>query len=240
MATQLEATAVSGTPMLMIPALEAGDQLTRAEFERRYEAMPGRKKAELIDGVVYMPSPVSMRHSNPQSKMTYLLVAYESATPGTQIGDNATVRLDHDNEPQPDGLLRIETQCGGQSRLGTGEFVEGPPEMIVEIASSTVSFDLHAKLNVYRRTGVLEYVVWRVQDADIDWFVLREGRYDRLSPDEAGVFCSEVFPGFWLDRTAALRGDAAAMLATLQRGIATPEHAAFVARLQQVSAATRK
>src|SRR5947209_5642944 len=156
MATHAETTAASSTPTISIPTLEVGDRLTCAEFERRYAAMTRLKKAELIEGVVYMPSPVSMRHSNPQSKMTYLLVAYESATPGTQMGDNATIRLDQDNVPQPDGLLRIETLYGGQSRLGVGEFVEGPPEMIVEVASSSVSYDLHAKLNVYRRAGVLE------------------------------------------------------------------------------------
>jgi Uma2 family endonuclease len=240
MATHIETAASGGMPVLVTPPLEAGDRLTRAEFERRYEAMTELKKAELIEGVVYMPSPVSEAHSDRHLVVSGLLLTYIMATPGTKGGDNATVRLDQDNEPQPDGLLRIETRCGGQSRTGAKGYIEGAPELVVEIASSSVSYDLHDKLNAYRRAGVLEYVVWRVRDEDIDWFVLREGRYDPLPSDAAGIYRSEVFPGFWLDRSAARRGDTAAMLATLQQGIASPEHAAFVARLKQAAGASQK
>lgn len=49
-----------------IPPLESGDRLTRAEFERRYEAAPEHFKAELIEGVVYVASPVRIFHGNPQ------------------------------------------------------------------------------------------------------------------------------------------------------------------------------
>jgi Uma2 family endonuclease len=214
----------------VVPELCAGDQLTRAEFERRYAAMPNVKKAELIEGEVYMPSPVSRKHAGPHAKIIAWLVYYWSATQGVESGDNATVRLDLENEPQPDGFLRILPQCGGQS-WDDDEYIGGAPELVAEIAVSGVNIDLHKKLRVYQRNGVREYLVWRVSDVAIDWFGLREGRFEHLPTSETGVCRSEVFPGLWLDSAALLRGDFARVMAVLQEGIASPEHAAFVARL---------
>ena len=215
-----------------IPELQTGDHLTRAEFERRYSAMPHVKKAELVEGVVYMPSPVSQhRHSRPHTAFTTWLGMYWYATPGTDAGDNATVRLDLENEPQPDSLLFILPQHGGQSWDEDG-FIAGPPELVAEIAASSVSYDLHEKLRVYQRNGVREYVVWRVGDSAIDWFALREGRFERLPLTDASQYHSEAFPGLWLDPSAMIRGDFARVAAVLQEGLAAPEHAAFVAGLQ--------
>lgn len=214
------------------PPLENGDRLTRAEFERRYEAMPQVKKAELIEGVVHMPSPVRhRRHGRPHVHLAGWLVAYEAATPGVEAGDNSTARLDLDNEPQPDLLLFIDPARGGQVRISPDDYIEGAPELVAEVAASNVSIALNAKLHVYRRNGVREYIVWRVLDGAIDWFILREGRYEGLQPGPDGVYRSEVFPGLWLDATALLRGDLAGVLAVVQRGAASPEHAAFLARL---------
>jgi Uma2 family endonuclease len=235
MATDSETSAVGSAPAVLIPPLEAGDRLSRAEFERRYEAMPHLKKAELIEGVVYVPPPVSPDHGDFDSIFNGLLLCYASVTPGTRSGINATVRLGQDSEPQPDGHLRIEPQCGGQMRIGTKRYLEGPPELISEIASSSVSYDLHAKLELYRRSGVREYVVWRVLDKQIDWFVLREGQYKPLAADVSGIYRSEVFPGLWFDPSAALRGDTRTMLATLQLGLASKEHADFVVRLREAA-----
>ncbi len=216
-----------------IPALENGDRLTRIEFERRYHAMPNVKKAELIEGIVYMPSPVRHRqHGEPHSYLMGWLVVYMAGTPGVQVGDNSTVRLDLDNEPQPDGSLLIDPECGGQTRISEDGYIEGAPELALEVASSSVSYDLHAKRHVYRRNGVREYVVWRVLDEAIDWFVLRDGQYERLVPGDDGILRSEVFAGLWLDPTALVRHDLATVLATVQQGVESPEHAAFVAALQ--------
>jgi Uma2 family endonuclease len=216
----------------MIPPLENGDRLSRAEFERRYEAMPHLKKAELIEGVVYVPSPVRHRfHGEPHSYVMGWLVLYKAHTPGVQVSDNSTVRLDLDNEPQPDALLLIAPERGGQTHLSEDGYIEGAPELVMEVASSSASYDLHAKLHVYRRNGVQEYVVWRVLDEEVDWFVLREGQYERLQPDSDGLFRSEVFGGLWLDPAALVREDLATVLTTVQQGLASSEHAAFVARL---------
>lgn len=216
--------------------LEPGDRLTRAEFERRYEAMPHLIKAELIEGVVYMPSPVRQRrHGRPHAHLIAWLVQYEAGTPGVEVGDNSTARLDLDNEPQPDALLLIDPAHGGQARIGTDDYIEGAPELVAEVASSSASYDLHTKLHVYRRSGVREYIVWRVLEQAVDWFVLRDGQYERLLPGSDGVLRSEVFAGLWLDPAALLRGDIAAVLTAVQQGMARPEHGAFVARMSAPS-----
>jgi Uma2 family endonuclease len=224
-----------------VPPLQPGDRLTRAEFERRYDATPGLKKAELIEGVVYMPPPVSQEgHSGPHFKLIGWLSAYAAATPGVEGGDNGSLRLDLDNMPQPDAFLRITEQCGGQSRIDADDYVDGAPEFVAEVAATSASYDLHAKLNVYRRHGVREYLVWRVFDRAIDYFVLREGRYDRLAPTAKGLFQSEVFPGLWLDPAALIAGDLLKVTAVLQKGLASRKHAAFVAKLKKAGRGRRR
>lgn len=216
-----------------VPELRAGDRLSRAEFERRYAAMPHVKKAELIEGIVYMPSPVSQEeHSGPHFKLITWLGVYAASTPGVEGGDNGTLRLDLDNEPQPDAFLRILPECGGQSR-NDGKYVGGAPELIAEVAASSASYDLHDKLRAYRRNGVCEYLVWRVWDRAIDWFGLREGQYEQLCRGPEGHLESQVLPGLRLDPEALLRGDLARVLAVAQQGLATPAHEDFVRRLAQ-------
>ncbi|MBI3362527.1 MAG: Uma2 family endonuclease [Chloroflexi bacterium] len=216
------------------PSLENGDRLTRAEFERRYEAMPHIKKAELIEGEVHMPSPVHHEsHGRPHSDVITWLGTYRAATPGVDLSDNATLRLDLDNEPQPDALLRLDPAAGGHSRIADDDYVEGAPELVVEIAASSASIDLHGKLNAYRRNGVQEYLVWQTYDRQVGWFELQEGIYSPLAPQEGepGVLRSRVFPGLWLDVSALLADNLAGVLAGLRRGLESAEHAAFVKRL---------
>jgi Uma2 family endonuclease len=211
------------------PPLQAGDHLTRAEFERRYAAMPHVKKAELIEGVVYVPSPVNNdAHGEPHSRVSCWIVTYVAFTPGVNAGADSTVRLDRSNEPQPDVHLRIVEK--GQTRNVEG-WIEGPPELIVEVSATSASYDLHSKLAAYRRNGVCEYIVWRTLDGAVDWFVLSDDEYKPLPPDPGGVLRSRVFPGLWLDPAALLRDDMARVLAVAEQGIASPEHAAFVAEM---------
>ena len=199
-----------------VPELCAGDVLTRAEFERRYRSMPHLKKAELIEGVVYMGSPVRyLHHGRPDRLLSAWLSFYEERTPGLDSGANSTLRLDLDNEVQPDLLLRLPERAGGHSRIAAEDYLEGAPELVIEVAASSVSYDLHQKLAVYRRSGVPEYLVLRVDDAAVDWFELVDGRYERLAPDPNGVLHSRVFPGLALSVQALLAGD----LAALRRGI---------------------
>jgi Uma2 family endonuclease len=214
------------------PRLQTGDRLTRAEFERRYSAMPEVKHAELIEGIVFMPSPVRLTaHGQPHAALVGWITYYVSKTPGLLFGDNATSRLDEDNEPQPDVMLLCPVHTGGAAVVDEDGYVSGAPELVCEVAASSVSIDLHAKKNAYRRNGVKEYLVWRTEDAAVDWFELVEGRYDSIAPDDKGVLRSQVFPGLWLDAPALLRGDLATVFATVDAGTAISEHQAFAQRL---------
>jgi Uma2 family endonuclease len=212
-----------------VPELRAGDVLTRDEFERRYAAMPDLKKAELIEGVVYVGSPVRHAvHGRPEHVLASWLGFYEASTPGLDGSSNATVRLDLDNEPQPDLLLRLPERAGGRSRVDADGYLEGPPELVIEVAASSASYDLHQKLRAYRRNGVLEYLVFRTEDREVDWFVLEGGAYVRRQPDANGLLHSRTFPGLALDVHALLRDDLPALRATVDAHVGTPEHAAFV------------
>lgn len=220
------------------PPLNAGDRLSRAEFERRYHEHPEIKKAELVEGIVYMPSPARFaQHSQPHADIVTWLGLYRSATPGVLVGDNATLRLDYENVVQPDVLVRLEPKSGGRSSVTNDDYLAGPPELVVEIAASSVAYDLGVKRRVYARSGVQEYLAAQAYEQRVDWFVLREGVYETLEPGLDGVLRSEVFPGLWLPVDALWTGDLAGMLAVLQEGLASTEHAAFVAQLQERMAA---
>lgn len=218
-----------------LPRLENGDHLDREEFERRYHAMPDLKKAELIEGVVYVPSPVRDReHGSPHAKLITWLGTYDADTPGVAVSDNATVRLDEHNEPQPDAQLRIDEARGGQSRIDEEGYVQGAPELVAEIAASSASYDLHSKLRSYQRHGVREYIVWRVLDKAVDWFSLEGDAYVRLEADDAGVYRSKIFPGLWLDAHALLADDMRRVLEVLRTGVGSDAHADFVRQLDHV------
>src|SRR5437762_2246085 len=217
-----------------LPLLQNGDHLSASEFLRRYEAMPEVKKAELIDGVVYMASPVRVeQHGEPDGLIQGWLRNYAVATPGVKHAINSTTRLGPDDVPQPDGLLRIAPECGGQARLDPKGYLQGAPELVVEIAASSASLDVREKLASYRRAGVREYVVWRTEDDAVDWWVLEEDEYRPLPASSDGVLRSRVFPGLWLDLQALLAGNGPKIMAKLQEGLDSPEHAAFKAELQK-------
>jgi Uma2 family endonuclease len=217
-----------------VPPLESGDRLTRAEFERRYEAMPHLKKAELIEGEVYVPSPVRQRiHGRQHSHLGFWLTAYEGSTPGVEVGDNSSVRLDLDNMPQPDCLLFIQPEHRGRVKIGDDGYIEGVPDLVAEVAATSASYDLGKKLNAYRRNGVREYIVWRVSERQVDWFVHREERFLALVPAGDGILRSTVFAGLWLDPAMLMRGDVNGLFGLIQQGVNSPEHAEFVAQLKR-------
>ena len=217
------------SPSTQVPPLQTGDRLSRKEFERRYEVMPEEKKAELLEGVVYVVSSVRAKyHARPHAVIINWLGNYWLATPGTDLLDNSTVRLDPTNEPQPDVLLRLED---GNSLIDRDEYVDGAPELVVEISASSTSRDLKTKFNVYRRNGVQEYLIWETESQEILWYSLQAGDYVLLSADDRGIVCSQVFPGLWLDAPALLSGEFATVMACGQQGLQTPEHTAFKQKL---------
>ena len=220
----------NGPPVVL--TLEQGDHLTREEFERRYASMPHVKKAELIEGVVQMPSPVKhQQHGQQHFDMIFWLGCYRMFTNGVEGGDNSTLKLDLKNEPQPDAFLIILPRFGGQVKFEDKNIV-GAPEWIGEVSASSASYDLHSKLEAYRRNGVKEYAVWRVLDNAIDWFALEGDRFARLPCDD-GIYRSHVLPGLWLDVQALMEGRLARVFEVVQQGVATSEHRDFVKELQQ-------
>ena len=207
------------------PPLENGDRLNRLEFERRYAAMPNLKNAELIEGVVYVPAALRFRnHAEPHSRIMTWLGFYQVFTSKVIIGDNPTIRLDLDNAPQPDAVLMID---GGQTSISSDDYVEGAPELIVEVAASSAAYDLYDKKRAYRRNGVQEYLVWRVYENEFDWFVLDAGEYIKLEADQDGIIRSRIFPGLWLAVDSLLSGEMQQVLAVLQQGLDSKEHQEF-------------
>jgi Uma2 family endonuclease len=214
--------------------LEHGMHLSDEEFLQRYEALPGVKKAELIEGVVYMPSPV--RHSThglPHAQVMGWLVNYWASTPGIEVSDNVTLRLAAGVIPQPDAVVRIAAMDLGTSTLDENGYLRGAPELIVEIAGSSAAYDLHEKLAVYQSHGVQEYIVWQVHEQEIIWLHLENGAYRPLPVDEDGLIRSQVFPGLWLAVDAMLTGDLSTVLAAVQEGLRSAEHARFVQQLDR-------
>jgi Uma2 family endonuclease len=214
------------------PRLLNGDHLTVPEFERRYEATPEAKFAELIEGIVVMSPPISNLHSSPHAVLAGLLQNYAWATAGTDADICGSLRLDGQNEYQPDLMLRIKSGPLARSKVAQDGLFEGSPELAAEIAVSSAGYDLHEKKAVYQRALVREYLVWEVMDAKIYWFALEEGEYVELKPRADGVVCSRVFPGLWLDVRALLAGDEERVLRTLGKGIKSAAHRAFVKHLK--------
>jgi Uma2 family endonuclease len=216
-----------------IPPLEAGDHLDQKTFHERYKAMPPGVRAELIGGVVYMPSPLKARHGRSHPELTTSLTRYKAYTPGTDILDNATAILNEVNEPQPDAALRILPEYGGQSRENADGYIVGAPELTAEVALSSAAIDLYSKRQAYEQTGVREYIVLVLRERRIVWFVRRGQAFVSLNPGPDGVLRSEFFAGLWMDPAAMLREDTLRVEEVLQQGLASPEHKAFVEKLRR-------
>ena len=193
--------------------LENGDFMHTREFLRRYERMPQVKKAELIEGIVYMGSPVSVRHAKPDGVIQAWLVTYASRHPETEALTNATVILDAENTVQPDALLRWLPEHGGLTRVNEDGYLVGPPELIVEVAASSASIDLRDKWRAYCRNGVREYMVWCVAEGRLEWFCLEADEYHPQLPDAQSLLHSRVFPGLRLPVEPLLACDTARVLA---------------------------
>ena len=230
-----------------VPRLRDGDRLSVPEFLRRYAADPVVLSAELIQGVVYINrkrelpngkgievTPISAEgHAEPDNTIQTVFGTYAAYTPGTRATSAATVLLPGASAAlEPDGTLRVLAERGGKARVGEDGWLHGVPELVAETSFTSGPRDFGPKYTAYESAGVPEYLVWRSAEQEVHWFALRDGAFVPLEPDASGIVRSEAFPGLWLNVTALLAGDTATVLATLQLGLASPEHAAFVARLQ--------
>ena len=217
------------TVELRVPPLVAGDKLTSREFLLRWQAHPEIKLAELIGGLVFMPSPVTVDHGQADGRVGTWLGVYQAATAGTAFGHNTTSFL-LDDAPQPDLYLRTLAECGGASRV-EANYLHGVPELLSEVSYSSAAYDLHLKLNLYEAARIPEYLVVLLYEQEIRWHFLIGDRYELMPPDADGLHRSRIFPGLWLDGTALLSGNLAQVLARLRDGLESPEHKQFVAEL---------
>lgn len=212
-----------------LPPLHNGDRMTQAEFHGRYQAYPEDMKFELVGGIVYMASPLKWPHGTYHTKLALALTLYEAATPGAECGDNTTTILGEESEPQPDLTLRLAAEAGGQSQINEEQYVQGPPELLAEVSLSTRSLDMNQKREDYRLAGVVEYLVVCIEEQELHWFHFPS--QSELRPRQ-GIYRSRIFPGLWIDGAALLARDSNRLIAAVQQGLATAEHARFVKRLQ--------
>jgi Uma2 family endonuclease len=215
-----------------VPLLHAGDHLPQREFHRRYEAYPDPSaRFELIGGIVYMMTPAGYDHSKGDYCITGLVFQYERATRGVEGGQNVTVILGESSEPQPDNILMVRADYGGRARIRgkATRYIVGPPELVFEVAHSSLSIDLYEKRRDYGEGGVLEYLVLDVQRGQVHWFDLRTDEAVTIAAD--GVVRSLVFPGLWIDTAALLAREINRLADCLDRGLASPEHKRFVEEL---------
>lgn len=213
--------------------MRTGNQLTQPEFHKRYQAMPPQFRAELLQGVVIVPSPIGRGHAKNHANLMGWITLYRADTPQVLGYDNVTVMLNEESEVQPDAALMLPPEVGGQARF-QGEYVSGAPELVAEVAASSTLYDLGIKKNEYERQGVQEYLVVMSLTEEVRWFYRQENRLAPMSPDPDGIYRSKVFPGLWLDPQALFDDNIRTMFDVLRQGLASPEHAAFAARLQAV------
>jgi Uma2 family endonuclease len=211
------------------PPLAAGDFLSLDEFLSRWEALPRIKRAELIRGVVYMPSPVSPVHGSMENNVSAWLGVYKAYTPGCEAGNNTTWLMEEE-APQPDTSLWVLPEYGGEAGEQRG-LLSGAPGFLAEVCLSSASYDLHQKLEVYQEAGVQEYLAVLMHERELRWHRLSRRRFKVVPAPADGIYRSNVFPGLWLDSAALLGNEMARVLKVLQQGIDTPEHEAFVNRL---------
>lgn len=212
--------------------LDQGERLDRETFHARYSAMPKGTRAELIEGIVHVPSPLYLRHGRLDPQIQGWLRDYGIGTPGVEVLAGVTTLLGSDSEVQPDAALVIAAGSDVREPLPEDGFVKGAPELVVEIAVSSAPIDLYEKKALYQKYGVREYVVVLAREPrKVLWFIRQGDRFEELAPGEDGIFRSDVFPGLWLDPAALLQGNPARVREVVELGLATAEHADFVERL---------
>lgn len=220
------------SPAEAVARLLPGTRMSRDAFHELYRLTPEKFKAELIEGVVYVSSPVHIRHSRPHLRIAHWLGCYLDETPGVDAFDNTTSILSSESEPQPDACLIVLPEFGGQVRFQNDQMPEGPIDLIVEIANASEEIDLGVKKTVYQNAGVREYLVVLAKSENIRWFHLRKNGYGELHPDREGIHRSIVFPGLWLDPRGLFSQSTHALRRAIEAGLASPEHAAFIAELK--------
>ena len=203
-------------PAAACPPLAAGDVLSADQYWARYAASPPGIAAERINRKVYLMSPLkAATHGDPHALLSLWLGTYASEVGGLIVSDNPTIRLNVDNDPQPDLCMR---RVGGKSRLDEDGYLVGTPEMVLEVAASSASYDLGEKREIYEAAGVQEYLVYEAFQGAIHWWRLAEDRFVMIGL-QSGLYRSNQFPGLWLDPDALRQHDSRRLLRALGQGL---------------------
>lgn len=216
-----------------VPLLRNGEHLNQRTFHKRYEAAPEDFRAELVGGIVFLRTRRTRAHGALLAKVGSWLCEYGDATPGTEGLLDVTVALGPASELEPDACLLHLPKCGGQTWEDEDGYINGAPEWVGEVSDSTESIDRNRKKLDYEKAGVREYMVAALRTGQVFWYIRRRGKFKEMAPGSDGIFRSEVFPGLWLDPAAFLKRDGKRVLAVLHQGLASPEHATFVAKLKK-------
>jgi hypothetical protein len=225
---------VTTPPKRFVPPFENGDRLDQKTFHDLYERTPFRFRAELVDGIVYLkiPKPVRLRR-RPRLSLSVWLGAYEAETEGVQIAMHATNILIDRNETHPYQTVIVDPALGGRTSINADDFVEGGAELLVEIAERSCSLPYHKKFEQYQKANVREYIIVNLESRNFNWFTNTANGFQPIKPNADGIMKSRVLPGLWLDREATLNDNNKRVRAVLDSGLASPEHAKFVTKLQR-------
>jgi Uma2 family endonuclease len=204
--------------------------MSQTEFADLYRRTPDSVAAELIGGVVYVSPPPSNEHDAAHMWLSAILMTYKMSVVGIEIGSSISLVMDDEFQPQPDLILRRLPEFGGRSITRADGSIQGPPELVVEIAYSRRSIELHTKMAEYARCGVVEYLVYMIDEKRLRWFDLPTEQ--ELFPEESGIFKIRQFPGLWIDQQAITANNRSQMIAVLQSGLAKPAHRSFARKMQ--------
>ena len=231
------------SPAEAVAELADGARMTPRVFHLLYDRTPHGFRAELIERRVSVVSPNAGGHAGPHLDFGTAIGLYRWSTPGVAGGIDQTARLAESGEAQPDLFLRIRLDHGG--RVGTwnlvdgeqvpagddGDYLDAGPEFVLEVSRSSLGRDRGPKRRDYVRGGVREYVIADVRGRRLIRYDLVENPDEPTPAPPDGVLKSRAMPGLWLNAPALFAGDLAAVRKSCEAGLATPEHAAFAAKL---------
>ena len=201
-------------PSLQQIELQNGDRLSLNEFMWRWEQIPDLKHAELIEGVVYLASPVSLPHGTYVALFIEWLGRYKfGVKSGLRTASDATLLL-NGSAFQPD--IALFRPSRGKSAT---KYLEELPDLVVEVSYSSRSYDLGTKLAAYRSAGVREYITVLLEEQRVEWRVLSGTRYRLLPMPKDQILRSPHLAGLWLDTQALFPPDEERLFAGVELGL---------------------
>lgn len=160
------------------------------------------------------------------SSVSYWLCQYRRSTPCVESLGRVSIFLDPTTEIETTAAMWLTPGADDRPRW---QRCEGVPELLVEVTATVHNKVFRRRLRVYEQSEIHELLVVTGDPRDTALYARENGRFARVSPADDGSYRSRVFPGLWLDPSALFSDEWNEMAACLDRGMATEEHAAFVA-----------